>query len=167
MKAESVTAIITGLKQAGINFISSLPSGGLAPVIHGIANDKDFIHVPVANEEDAVAICAGASVVGKKPAFVAQNAGVVKATYSLLDMLYWFGGFPILMVVDHRGDIGDAGGYIYFGYGVQVPRILDSFQIPYTIVRESDKIVEDIVRGEKSVEASGRPAAILLNLEVL
>ena len=167
MKTKSVTAVITGLKQAGINFISSLPSGMLVPLIQSIANDADFIHVPVANEEDAIAICAGASLVGNKPAFVVQNAGLVLATYALLDSLHWFGGFPILMVIDHRGDLGDSGGYIFTGYGVQVPRILESFHIPYTIVRESNKLTAEIVRVGKTVEASGKPAAVLLSGEAI
>ena len=49
MKAEAVTALVTGLKQAGINFIASLPSRALGPAIYTIMNDADFIHVPVAN----------------------------------------------------------------------------------------------------------------------
>ena len=163
MKADSVAPIITGLKRTGINFISSLPSKGSAPLIQGIADDGDFIHVPVANEEDAIGICAGASIVGKKPAFVAQNCGLLLATYALTNSLYWFGGFPILMILDHRGDFGDTGGYIFTGYGVQVPRLLESLQVPYVIVRESNKLIEEIVRGGNTVIATGKPAAILLS----
>lgn len=165
MREESVTAIIAGLKQVGIDFISSLPSNSFAPLVHSIANDTDFIHIPVANEQDAIAICAGASLVGKKPAFIAQNAGLILATYALVDAIYWFGGFPILMVVDHRGDFGDGWGYIYSGYGIQLPRILESLQIPYTIVHESDKLIAEIVRGGTTAESSGKPAAILLSGE--
>ena len=167
MKVDSVAPIITGLKRTGINFISSLPSKGSAPLIQGIADDGDFIHVPVANEEDAIAICAGAAIVGKKPAFVAQNCGLLLATYALTNTLYWFGGFPILMILDHRGDFGDTGGYIFTGYGVQVPRLLESLQVPYVIVRENSKLIEEIVRGENTVIASGKPAAILLSGEAI
>ena len=128
MKTESVSATIDGLKEAGINFISSLPSKGCAPLIERIMKDVDFIHVPVANEEDAIAICAGASVVGKKTAFVT----------------------PAIT-----------------GYGVQVPRILESFQVPYIIVRQGNKLIDAIVRGQKTVTASGKPAAVLLSGEAV
>lgn len=164
MQAEAVTAIITGLKQAGINFIASLPSTSLAPVIHAIMKDSDFIHVPIANEKDGIGICAGAWLGGKKPALMVMNEGLLLATYPLLSTLYNFGGFPLLMVIDHRGDFGDTYSW-YFPTGIQLPRILESFQIPYTIVRESSKLIAEIVRGQKTTEAYGKPAAILLSGE--
>ncbi len=167
LKAESVASIINGLKQGEINFIASLPSKAIAPLIKEIPNHADFIHIPVANEADAIGICAGASLVGKKPALIIQNSGLIMATYALLDSLYWFGGFPLLMIVDHRGAFGDGGGFVFTGYGVQVPRILESFEIPYTIVQESNRVVEEILRGVKTVEASGKPAAILLSGEAI
>lgn len=167
MKEESVDQVLPGLKQAGINFIASLPSKAIAPLVNAISGDKDFTHVPVAHEGDAIGICAGASLVGKKPAVVMQNCGLMMATYALLDTLYWFGGFPFLIVLDHRGAFGDTGGFIFHGYGVQVPRMLESFEIPYRIVDEVDRIKAEILRGAKTAEASGRPAAVLLSGEAI
>ncbi len=164
MEADTAAAIVTGLKQAGVNFVASLPSNSLAPVIHTIMKDTDFINVPVANEEDGIGICAGAWLAGKKPAFMGLNGGLVVATYALLSTIYQFGGFPLLIIVDHGGDFGDPSPR-YFGYGIQVPRILESFQVPYTIVRESNKLIAEIVRGQKTTEAYGKPAAILLSGE--
>lgn len=164
MEAEAVKAIVTGLKQAGINFVASLPSTALAPVIHTIMQDADFMHVPVANEKDGIGICAGAWLGGKKPAFMVLNEGLVLATYPLLSTICNFGGFPLLIVVDHRGDFGDTYPW-YFASGIQLPRILESFQLPYTIVRESSKLIAEIVRGQQTTEAYGKPAAILLSGE--
>ena len=164
MKPEAVTAVVEGLREAGINFIASLPSSALAPAIHTIMSDADFIHVPVANEEDAIGICAGAWLAGKKPVFMAQNAGLILATHALLGTLHALGGIPILLVLAHRGDFGDTHFYT-FGYGIQTPQILESFQIPYTIVHESNKLTIELVRGQKTAEAYGKPAAILLSGE--
>lgn len=164
MEVEAVTAIVTGLKQAGINFVASLPSNSLAPVIHIIMKDADFVHVPVANEKDGIGICAGAWLGGKKPAFLTLNEGLLLATYPLLSTIYNFGGFPLLIIVDHRGDFGDIYPW-YFASGIQLPRILESFHIPYTIVRESNKLIAEIVRGQETTEAYGKPAAILLSGE--
>src|SRR5688572_527027 len=110
---ESVDQVVAGLKQAGIDFVASLPSKSIAPVVRAISFDQDFTHVPVAHEGDAIGICAGAALTGKKPAILMQNCGLVMATYALLDTLYWFGGFPFLMVMDHRGAFGDDGGWIF------------------------------------------------------
>ena len=164
MKTEDVNAIIAGLKQAGIDFVASLPSSALAPVIHTIMKDADFVHVPLANERDGIGVCAGAWMGGKKPAFIGMNEGVVMATYPLLSTMYNFGGFPLLMVIDHRGDFGDTYPW-YFACGIQLPRILESFQIPYTIVREGSKLIDEIVLGQQTTEAYGKPVAILLSGE--
>ena len=123
MRAESVNQVLPGLKQAGIDFVASLPSQGIARLVGSIADDEAFMHVPVAHEGDAIGLCAGAYLVGRKPAVLMQNCGLMTATYALLDTLYWFGGFPILLVLDHRGSFGDVGGFIFHGYGIQVPRL--------------------------------------------
>jgi sulfopyruvate decarboxylase subunit alpha len=123
------------------------------------------MHVPVANEQDGIGICAGAYLGGKKPAFLGENAGFVLATYALLSTIHVFGGFPMLLVVDHRGDFGEGVGYFYYGAGIQLPRILDLLQIPYTIVRESNKLIAEVVRGGATAEVYGKPAAILLSGE--
>lgn len=165
MKAEAVNAAITGLKEGGVNFVTSLPSKSIGDLILAISEDPDFIHVPVANENDAISICAGAWLGGKRSAFVGQNSGLVLATYALMDSIHFFGGFPMLLLVDHRGDFGDPGGYWFYGYGLLLPKFLEVMQIPYTIVREPDKITTELIRGGKTAEAYGKPVAILLSGE--
>ena len=163
MREESVAQVLPGFREAGIEFVASLPSLSIAPLIRAIDEDRDVVHVPVAHESDAIGLCAGAALVGRKPAILLQNCGLVMATYALLDTLYWFGGFPFLMVMDHRGDLGDAGGFIFRGYGVQVPRLLDSFEIPYAVVDRIEDVAPAIVRGARTATASGRPVAVLIS----
>jgi sulfopyruvate decarboxylase subunit alpha len=158
----AVDQVAAGLKQAGIDFVASLPSKSIAPAVRAVSLDAGFIHVPVAHESDAIGICAGAALAGKRPAILMQNCGLVMATYALLDTLYWFGGFPILMVMDHRGSFGDDGGFIFHGYGVHVPRLLESFEIPYRVVEDRAEVARAITRGAVSAQASGKPAAVLL-----
>lgn len=169
LKDEFVTAVVAGLKQAGVNFISSLSSTGNAPVIRAIMKDADFTHVPVAHENDAIGIAAGAWLAGKRPAVMLQNSGLIMATYALLDSLSTFGGFPMLLFVDHRGSFGDELPKIFFGYGLQLPRILENFLIPYTVVSKSEinKLTIEIRRGMKTAESYGKPAAILVTGEVV
>lgn len=165
LKDESAKAIISGLKEVGINFISSLPSNNLVSVIYDIMHDPDFTHVPVANETGCIGLCYGAYLTGKKPAFVAQNSGLLLATYALMDSIYWFGNFPMLMVIDHRGDFGDPSGWNFVGYGLQIPRILESFQVPYIIVREPENLKAEVVRGGLMAEGCRRSTAILISGE--
>jgi sulfopyruvate decarboxylase subunit alpha len=163
----STDQVLAGLKEAGIDFVASLPSKSIAPAVRAVAFDPDFTHVPVAHEGDAIGICAGAAMTGKKPAILMQNCGLVMASYALLDTLYWFGGFPIVMVMDHRGSFGDDGGFIFHGYGVHVPRLLDAYEIPYRVVEDVDEVAAAIVAAATSAQASGKPAAVLLTGDAL
>ena len=110
MKAEAITALIKGLKSAGIDFVTTLPSSAFTPVIPHIMRDPYFKHVPVGNESDGVVICAGAWMGGKKPALMMKNTGVVVSAHDLSGLECQYGGFPMLLIVDHRGSFG---GVIY------------------------------------------------------
>ena len=165
MKAESTEIIVSALKEAGIDFISSLPSTGIGRLIYDIMHDSDFMHIPVANEEDSIGLCYGAYLTGRKPAFVAQNSGLLMATYALMDSIYWFGCFPMLMVIDHRGTFGDRGGWTFIGYGIQIPRILDLFQVPYKVVTDPKDLKDDIIRGWQTAQSCRRPVAVLVSGE--
>ena len=164
---KTVTEFIAGLKKAEVNFVVSLTCTGIKHFLPGIMEESHFTHVPVSNEGDGINICAGAWLGGKKPALLVEGEGLVLSHYALMNMIHKYGGFPILLVLDHRGDFGDGAAFYYFGAGMQVPRILESLNIPYTIVRESNKLKDEIVSGQKTAEGYGRPAAILLNMEEL
>ena len=165
LKPEVLTTLVDGLKEAGIDFVTSLPSSSIGDLIMTVSKDRHFTHVPVANEEDAIAIACGAWLGGKKPAVMLQNSGLMLAIYALLDSIYFYGGFPILLVVEHKGDFYDNSGYWFYGYGTQLPKILENFQIPYTIVREKSKLKAELVYGARTAVAFGRPAAVLFSGE--
>lgn len=165
MKAEAVDAIIAGLKEAGINFVATLPCSGNAPIIPGLMGNPQFKHVPVSNEGDGIVICAGAWLGGKKPALLIENTGVVLGAYALTGLDCMYAGVPLLLVVDHRGSFGDGAAYFYFGGGQMAPVILDALKIPYIIVRESNRLAGEIVRGQKTAEAYGKAVAILVSGE--
>ncbi len=162
MKPEAVKEVITGMKEAGINFVSSVPSGAFTTLLYAISDDSYFTHVEAGNESDAVSVCAGAFLGGKKPAFVAENAGLVLATYALTGGRHFFGGFPIVLIIDHRGDFGEDSGRHFYGWSRMSLQILDSLQILYVIVREKNKFASEIVRSLKTAETSEGPAAIFL-----
>lgn len=171
MKPETVAAFVTGLKEAGINFVATLPSTGVAPIIRGIEADPDFKgnlsfkHVPVCNEADGVCMCAGAWMGGKKAALVAENTAAVLSAYALMGLWGSFGGFSMLLVLEHRGDFGDGAAYWYTSGGHVTPKVLDALMIPYTIVYEPSKLKTEIQRGQNTAESSGKPAAVLFSGE--
>jgi sulfopyruvate decarboxylase subunit alpha len=70
MKKEAVDAIVTGLKQAGINFVSMLPDSDFTDTQKTVMTDKTLTCVPVSNEAIGFGVCAGAWLGGKKPALL-------------------------------------------------------------------------------------------------
>ena len=164
MKAEGITAIVSGLKEAGVDFVASLPCTGFGQVIPVVESDRHFTHVPVCNEGDAIGICAGAWLGGKTPVLVAENAGFLLSTYALA-MMYRFGDCPLLLLLDHRGDFGEGDGYFYFGAGRVTVPVLAAFQIPFTIVRQIEMFKAELLRGQKTSEASAKPVAVLFSGE--
>jgi sulfopyruvate decarboxylase subunit alpha len=68
------TAILEAIKKAGIDLVASLPDINCLDLINALERDSDIIHVPLCREEEGIGICAGARLVGKKPAIVMQNA---------------------------------------------------------------------------------------------
>ncbi len=71
----------------------------------------------------------------------------------------------MLLMLDHKGDFGDGDGFWYFGSGRITPPLLDTFEMPYAVVRKSKHFIAEIVRGQKTTEAYGKPAAILFSGE--
>lgn len=165
MKAEAVTALVSGMKQGGIDLVASVPSNGVTDLICAVRDDPYFTHAPLANENDALNVCIGAYLGGRHPALIAENTGVILAAYPLVTSLYLLGGVPILIIADHQGDYGGPGSHRAFGCGTQLPRMLDSFQIYHRTVYKIDTITEEVTRAAKTAQALRRPAAILISGE--
>ncbi len=164
LKLETAKLIVRGMKKVGIDFVSSLPSTGLSPLVTDVMKDNEFMHAPVSNEGDAIGLCLGAYLGGKKPAFLAQNSGLTLATYQLLVSIHWFNGFPLLLIIDHApGDFGDPSGWLFSGYGIQVPKMLDNFHVPYKIAVDPDSIEMDTVRAARMAAGTRKPVALLVS----
>ncbi len=162
MRQETVEAFLKGLERAQIDFVATLPFTQAAQLLPAIANEPRIHHVPVGNEGDGIVICAGAWMGGKHPALIIENTALVLGAYALTGLEGMYGGFPTLMLVDHRGSYGDGGGYWYFGGGQMAPVVLDGLKIPWATIADPAELEEAIVRGQRTVEASGRPAALLM-----
>ena len=57
---DSSEAIFNGIKDAGIDFIVSVPCVNLSKLLNMIDEDDEIIHIPVTREEEGIGICAGA-----------------------------------------------------------------------------------------------------------
>ena len=91
------------LQKQGFHFFSGVPCSFLQNLINYAINECQYI--AAANEGDAVASCAGASLGGSKAVFLCQNSGLTNAVSPLTSLNYIF-KIPVLGFVSLRGEPG-------------------------------------------------------------
>jgi sulfopyruvate decarboxylase subunit alpha len=165
MKSEAVTAIIEGLKEAGVNFVAYLPDSLSGPAFEAVCREPSFEVVPVSNESIGVSACVGAWFGGKVPAIMMPTSGLLLSALHLTSVcLFW--GVPILLVIPYRGDVGDAQSQMWI-YNLTTEPVLRDLQIPYKIAGK----IEDVKPAIRAAVTSGRSwlktTAVLLTGEVV
>ena len=161
--AEAAKTILTGLKQAGIDLIASLPDINLADLLGEVEADRDVVHVPVCREEEGIGICAGAYLVGKKCAAIMQNGGFFNSNNAIVSTLLQY-QIPLLLLIYYAGDIGDR---TFSTTGGMTEPVLQALAIRYYIMRDTADAPELIKRAQVLSEDAKRPVALLLTKEAL
>jgi len=155
-------AVYQGMKRAGINFVASVPCVNLQELLALVGGDPEIIHVPVTREEEGVGICAGAWMGGRRPALLMQNSGLGNSINALasLNILY---GIPLLMIISHRGGVGEPViGQVPMGR-LTVP-LLDAMTIPHFTPQQGEA-EETVAQAWSCAHAARRPVAVLFDLE--
>ena len=99
------------MRQAGVTLFAHVPDAGNECLI-GLAEDHNETQaVLLTSEEEGVAICAGADLVGGRAVVCMQSSGVGNCPNHL--SLARGGRFPVLMVVTMRGDYGEQNPWQY------------------------------------------------------
>ena len=148
-------AILEGIKKAGIDLITSLPDINCLDLINALERDSAIEHVPLCREEEGVGICAGARLVGKKPAIIMQNAGLLNSCNAIVTTAIQL-ELSILLIVYYAGDIGTA----------TVP-VLEALGVRHYVLRNADEIDWTFKNAWILAEDSSRPVAVLLTKDVL
>jgi sulfopyruvate decarboxylase subunit alpha len=160
---EAAKAIVAGLKEAGINFVATLPDINLADLLSEVDQDDALLHVPLCREEEGIGICAGAYLVGKKCAAIMQNGGFFNSNNAIMSTLLQY-QIPLLLLIYYAGDIGDR---TFATSGSMTEPLLQALGIRSYILREPKRAKEAIRRAQILAEDSKRPVALLLTKEVL
>ena len=87
----------------GYRSVAGVPCSFLTPIINYCIDNQKFDYVSAANEGDAVAIAAGATLGGKKAIALMQNSGLGNAVNPITSLLYTF-KIPLLLLITLRGD---------------------------------------------------------------
>ena len=159
---DSSQIIYQALKNAGINFVVSLPCVNLGKLMEMVECDSDVIHVPVNREEEGFGICAGAYLGGKKTAILMQNSGLGNSV-NVLASLYKLYKIPIIMIISHRGTEGEF-------MNAQVPMgeattgVLDAMEITYFNPKTTEDALKLISKAVTHADMESVPVGILLEI---
>jgi sulfopyruvate decarboxylase subunit alpha len=166
MKQEYAAIVFEALKEAGINFVAYLPDDQIHDTQKMIVEDPSFITVAAANEGEGVAACAGAWLGGRKPALIIADSGFLVATWPLASLTVSY-GIPILLIIAHRGEVGDRANWRFITYKFTTEPILKALQIPYVTAKRPDETKEAITGAQLSASLWQHPVAVLLSGEIL
>jgi sulfopyruvate decarboxylase subunit alpha len=155
-------AVYRGLKLAAIDFAASVPCVNLRQILGMIDADPEMIHIPVTREEEGVGFCAGAWMGGLRPALLMQNSGLGNSINALASLNFLY-GIPLLMIISHRGCIGEPiVGQIPMGR--LTPKLLEVMNIPSFSPAPGEAESVIAVAWRHSV-AQKKPVAVLLDLQ--
>jgi sulfopyruvate decarboxylase subunit alpha len=159
---DSSEAIYEGLKDAGINFIVSVPCVNLSKLLKLVEKDPDIKHVPVTREEEGFGLCVGAYMGGLKPAILMQNSGLgnsVNVLASLVDLYQ----IPILIIISQRGTFGEGiCGQVPMGKATM--KVLDSLNIMHYMPNTKEEAKELVKKGWDLAKMSEQPYALLFEI---
>jgi sulfopyruvate decarboxylase subunit alpha len=165
MEAAAIDAVVNGLKQAGVDFISLMPDSDFSLLQEKVANDSHFTYVPVSNEAIGVGVCAGAWLSGKRPALLVPTSGLLVAAWPLTSLcMAW--SLPMLLLIPYRGDIGDAF-WLMGPYKDTTEPLLRVLNAPYSVIARNEEIAQAIVDAQGSTISWQRPVAVLLTGETI
>jgi sulfopyruvate decarboxylase subunit alpha len=156
-------AILNAIKKAGINLVASLPDINCLDLIDSLEHDSEIEHVALCREEEGIGICAGARLVGRNPALLMQNAGLLNSCNGIVTTGLQL-ELPILLIVYYAGDIGDRG---FARVGAATLPVLEALGVRHYVLRKPEEIDWTFKNAWILAEDSSRPVAVLLTKDVL
>jgi sulfopyruvate decarboxylase subunit alpha len=159
----SATAILAAIKKAGIDLVASLPDINCLDLINALERDSEVEHVPLCREEEGIGICAGARLVGRKPALLMQNAGLLNSCNGIVTTGLQL-ELPMLLIVYYAGDIGDRG---FARVGTATIPVLEALGVRHYLLRNAEEVEWTFKNAWILAEDSSRPVAVLLTKDVL
>lgn len=142
MRQETVDAIISGLKAAGVSIVCYLPDSLFKELYPALDADPDIRTIRVTNEGEGAAICGGIFLSGKRAVLIMENSGL-RAAVEPLARMGMGAGIPVVMLMSYRGELGENNWWA-IPHGMTMEPVLDAMRIPYRVVDEQRRIERSI-----------------------
>ncbi len=160
MKPEVTRAIVQGLKEAKIDFLSYLPETALHDVYDAVLADDAFQVVLGTNEGECISTCAGAWLGGRRAAVIMENSGL-RVGIEALARLGIGHGIPVLMIMPFRGDFGDKDWWAQ-PHGTTMIPLLDALRIPFRVIEREEDVVPTLKGAWETLHSSKYPVAVIV-----
>ncbi|MDR1904093.1 MAG: phosphonopyruvate decarboxylase [Treponema sp.] len=142
------------LKSHGFSFYSGVPCSFLKDLINYSINECEY--VMAANEGDAVAVCAGAYLGGRKTVVLMQNSGLGNAVSPLTSLNAVF-RIPVLGFVSLRGGPGLGDEPQHELMGRITAAMLETMQIDHAVLSEEQREAEAQLAKAAEIIDAGKP----------
>lgn len=156
---------VDAARQHGFTWYTGVPCSFLTPFINYVLQDPTLHYLSAANEGDAVAIAAGATLGegrGARAVTMMQNSGLGNAV-SPLTSLTWTFRLPQLLIVTWRGQPGIADEPQHALMGPITPAMLDLMEVPWELFpTEPEAIAPALARAVRHMDETGRPYALVM-----
>ena len=154
------TLVYEALKACGIRMVSALPETWLVHLIRLADDDPDVTLVRLAKEEEGVGISAGAHLSGVKSVMLMQNHGFLASINGIVSCAQLY-RIPLLMLISHRGDMGERDPWQTEGGGV-TESLLSALRIPYRRLDHPSHVATRIAQAQTLAYSANKPVALLL-----
>lgn len=158
----AVDDAVSALEDAGIDFVCAIPCISISDFIEAV--EGRLPSYQVTREEEAVGICAGAYLAGKRSCIIMQNTGLGNSVTALKSLIELY-SIPLVLIVSHRGQEGEAiSGQVPMGKATE--GLLDSLGIHHLspAVGEVARAITDCARDASD---RGRASVVLIGQGVL
>jgi len=149
---------------AGISLVASLPDDWISLLIDTFDNDARFNHVPVNREESAIGLCSGAFMSGTGAVALMGASGLMTLIYAITKINYTY-EIPVFIMITQRGSMDD-GAKFHFSNGLYLEPVMQSIDLPYTIIDSREKI-GDIGVAYAHSRKINRPTVAVLTKKLL
>ncbi len=165
INVEDAELIMDALEEAKVKVVTFLPESRLNPLYYMLLQDERFEVITVPNESTGACIAAGSWIGGKRSVLIMENSGIRVASEALA-RLGLERQIPVFMIMAYRGDFGEENWW-GVNHGITMEPVLNALRIPYTIVRDSERIKPAIHKAVLHAETSMYHTAVVIGRDVI
>ncbi len=162
--AEWSAVMFEVLREAGVTLFAHVPDAGNDRLIALADAANETRALLLTTEEEGVAVCAGADLVGERGVLCMQSSGLGNCTNYL--SLAKGGRFPLLLMISMRGDYGEQNPWQY-PMGEATEPLLRAMGVLIFRVERRDELEAATRAAVNASGAGGQATAIVLSQKFL